>query len=101
MAGTMLYALHRRALHEATRPLSIAERGRDHQSEKTSRRLVARKFGLVEREFLRAGLHDARALAHAVVIGLDRGPLREIDRRRRLGPVQDSDEVGVGDAEVI
>src|SRR5260370_11593557 len=67
----------------------------------SSRRLVARGFGLVGLEFLRDRSGDRGTRAQPVVIRLHGRPIRQFDRRGRHGPVDDGDEVGVGPAEVI
>src|SRR5437879_5231686 len=48
-----------------------------------SRRGAARLLFLVERELLRERARDARPLAQALVVGVDRRPLREVDAGKR------------------
>src|SRR5260370_3036149 len=81
-----------------SQPLS---RGRLVESADLSRRLVPREFGLVQLEFLGDGFGDAGARAQPLVIGFHGRPFRKLDRRRRHGPVDYRDEVGVGDAEMV
>src|SRR6266849_10978695 len=63
--------------------------------------LVPREFGLVELEFLRDRSGNAGTRAQPLVIGFHGGPFRQLDRRRRDGPVDDGDEVSAGDAEMV
>src|SRR3981081_2441751 len=79
-------------------PLS---RGRPVERWCLRRRLVPREFGLVQLELLGDRFCDAGARAQALVIGFHCGPFRQLDRRRRHGPVDDSDEISVGDAEMV
>src|SRR3954454_7991326 len=65
------------------------------------RRLLPRLLGLVQLELFRDRLGDRGPLTQAFVIGLHVRPFGELDRRRRHGPVDDRDEIGVGDAELV
>lgn len=65
------------------------------------RRLVAHELGLIQLKLLRARACDTRTGARALVIGLHRRSLRQFDRRRRHGPIDDGDEIGVRDAEMV
>jgi hypothetical protein len=65
------------------------------------RRFVPGLFGLVQLEFLGHRSGDARTRAKPLVIAFHIRPFRKLDRRRRHGPVDDGDEVSVGDAEMV
>src|ERR1700736_5662769 len=65
------------------------------------RRLVARLLGLVQLEFFRDRSRDARPRAQPLIIGFHHRPFCQFDWRGRHGPVDDGDEIGVGDAEMV
>src|ERR1700687_3786993 len=55
-------------------------------------------LGLVQLEFFRDRSRDARPRAQPLIIGFHLRPFCQFDWRGRHGPVDDGDEIGVGDA---
>ena len=65
------------------------------------RGLVACEFGLAQFELLADRSGDAGTCAQPLVIGPNSRPFRQFDRRSCHRPVDDRDEIAIGDAEMV